>query len=294
MTGDTVRFGPAGQSDAFNASGRSGAPEAAAWCAEQGLDAWEMAFGHGVYLKPDKAPAVGTAAEANGIVLSAHAPYYVNLANPDREKRLRSFAYLTDTAEALLACGGREIVVHAGSGMKRERGEALRYVREGLAEVLERLDDRGLGEARLCPETMGRPGQIGDLEEILDLCLIDERLIPCVDFAHLHALTGGGLDSAEAFMRVLDRAEEVLGRDRAQGMHMHFSAIEFGPGGEKRHRTFDEKDYGPDFGLLMPLLAERGYHGILICECRGTQDRDALLMKERYRRCLDRHAGKGG
>ena len=181
-SGERVRFGPAGQSDAFNASGRRGAPEAVAWYAGMGLDAWEMAFGRGVYLKKETAPAVRAAAEKHGVTLSAHAPYYVNLANPDPVKRLRSFAYLTDTAEALLPCGGREIVVHPGSGMKQERREAIRLIREGLREVLSILDGKGLGDARLCPETMGRPGQIGDLEETLDLCLADERLIPCVDF----------------------------------------------------------------------------------------------------------------
>ncbi len=283
-SGERVRFGPAGQSDAFNASGRRGAPEAAAWCAGMGLDAWEMAFGRGVYLKKEAAPAVRAAAEENGVTLSAHAPYYVNLANPDPAKRLRSFAYLRDTAEALLPCGGREIVVHAGSGMKQERSEAVRLIREGLKEILSILDGEGLGDARLCPETMGRPGQIGDLEEILDLCLTDERLIPCVDFAHLHALSRGGVDSAGAFERILDRTEEVLGVERARGMHMHFSAIEYSSGGERRHRTFDEEAYGPDYRQLMPLLAGRGYHGILICECHGTQDKDALRMKETYLR----------
>ncbi len=284
---ERVRFGPAGQTDAFGASGRRGAPEMTLWCAEKGLDAWEMAFGRGVYLKKETAPAVKAAAERNGITLSAHAPYYVNLANPDRDKRLRSFGYLTDTAAALLNCGGREIVVHAGSAMKQERREAVRLIREGLKEILSRLDGEGLGEARLCPETMGRPGQIGDLDEILDLCLTDERLIPCVDFAHLHALSRGGVDSGEAFERILDRAEQLLGRGRARGMHMHFSSIEYYSGGERRHRTFDEAEYGPDWRLLMPLLAGRGYHGILICECSGTQDTDALRMKDLYRQCLD-------
>ena len=287
-----VRFGPAGQTDAFNASGRRGAAEAVAWAADMGLDAWEMAFGRGVYLKPEVCGGVKSAAEERGVTLSAHAPYYVNLANPDREKRLRSFRYLTDTAEALLACGGEEIVVHAGSGMKQERSEALRLIREGLRESLERLADMGLSGARLCPETMGRPGQIGGLDEILDLCLTDERLIPCVDFAHMHALTLGGMDSAEKFERALDRAEELLGKDRARGMHMHFSAIEYGTGGERRHRTFDETGYWPDFRQLMPLLARRGYRGILICECKGTQDIDAARMKRSYLEALAETPGK--
>ena len=287
-----VRFGPAGQSDAFNASGRRGAHEAVQWAAETGLDAWEMAFGHGVYLKKEACGTVRSAAEEKGVTLSAHAPYYVNLANPDPEKRLRSFRYLEETAETLLACGGREIVVHTGSGMKQDRGDAIELIREGLREILLRLEDSGLSDARLCPETMGRPGQIGDLDEILDLCLTDGRLIPCVDFAHLHALTRGAMDAPEAFERTLDRAEEILGAERARGMHMHFSTIEYALGGEKRHRTFAETEYGPDYRHLTPLLAERKYRGIMICECKGTQDADAALMKRAYMEALGDTPGK--
>ena len=129
---------------------------------------------------------------------------------------------------------------------------------------------------------MGRPSQIGALTETLAFCLLDERLIPCIDFAHLHALGHGGLNSTEDFSAVLDEIEATLGLGRARTMHVHFSTIEFGPGGEKRHRTFADEKFGPRFEYLAPLLKERGYEPRVICECHGTMAEDAKAMMEIY------------
>ena len=154
-----------------------------------------------------------------------------------------------------------------------------------MTEACRRLYDAGLGHIHLCPETMGKYSQIGDLQETLDFCLLDERLIPCVDFAHLHALAGGGLQGEEDFARVLDTVERTLGEGRARPMHMHFSTIEFTPAGEKRHRTFAEEKYGPRFEHLAPLLQARGYCGTVICECAGTQADDAMAMQRIWQEC---------
>ena len=289
-----VRFGTAGNSDSFSAHGHKTTVEAPAFIRQRGLDAYELAFGRGVFLRPDRAEALRAEAEKNGVTLSVHAPYYINLANPDRDKILRSFGWLLDAARAAAAAGAAEMVVHLGSGMGQDRQTALERTGTNLRESMARMEDEGLSGVRLCPETMGRPGQIGDLEEILRYCEKDERLLPCVDFAHLHALSRGGLDSREAFARVLDRLEERLGPDRARRSHLHFSAIQYGASGEIRHRTFAEEGFGPDFGLLAPELAERGYCGILICECAGTQAEDAKTMRNLYDDCLERYRAAPG
>ena len=289
-----VRFGTAGNSDSFSAHGHKTTVEAPAFIRQRGLDAYELAFGRGVFLRPDRAEALRAEAEKNGVTLSVHAPYYINLANPDRDKILRSFGWLLDAARAAAGAGAEEMVLHLGSGVGQERREALGHTERNLREAIARMEDEGLGGVRLCPETMGRPGQIGSLEEILYYCEKDERLIPCVDFAHLHAITQGGLDSREAFARVLDRLEKALGTERARRTHLHFSAIQYGASGEIRHRTFAEEGYGPDFGLLAPELAERGFSGILICECAGTQAEDAKAMRDMYDDCLERCRAASG
>jgi deoxyribonuclease-4 len=143
-------------------------------------------------------------------------------------------------------------------------------------DMLPRFDLDGL---LLCPETMGKLNQLGTLDEVLSLCELSERMLPTIDFGHLHAAGQGCLNVREDFERILDRLEQVLGKERAKNLHVHFTSIEYTAAGEKRHRTFAEKEYGPPFRPLAQLLVERGYHGIIICESSGTMAEDALQMK---------------
>ncbi|MBE5783773.1 MAG: endonuclease IV [Clostridiales bacterium] len=277
-----IRFGPAGNSESFYAQGYKSTWQAPAWLKNMGLSAYEYSFGRGVNLSREAAEKIAMHARENGIALSAHAPYFINLANPDPEKRQASFRYITESAQAVNTLGGERVVVHVGAVMKMERDAALKNCREGLKEAYLRLDDLGLSHIHLCPETMGKKSQIGDLSETLDFCQLDERLIPCLDFAHIHALHQGALNGPEDFERVLDQVESALGMERARQMHVHFSTIEFTPAGEKRHRTFAEEKYGPRFEMLAPLLKERGYQPRIICESKGTMAEDAKTMMEIY------------
>ena len=274
-----MRFGPAGNAERFYAEGFKASVQAPEWLAAQGLTAYEYSFGRGVSLSDDTAADICAQAERWGISVSVHAPYYINLANPDPEKREASFRYILDSARKAVALGGQRVVVHVGAAMKMERSEALTNCRAGLIEAYRRLDDIGLEQTILCPETMGKYSQIGDLRETLDFCLLDERMLPCIDFAHLHALGGGSLNTQADFAAVLDTIEGALGIARARKMHMHFSTIEYTAAGEKRHHTFAEEEYGPRFENLAPLLYARGYDGTVICESKGTQADDAMAMR---------------
>ena len=278
-----IRFGPAGNSESFYAQGNKSTWQAPKWLKEMGLSAYEYSFGRGVNLSREAAEKIALHARENDIAISAHAPYFINLANPDPEKRQASFRYITESAQAIDWLGGKRVVVHVGAVMKLEREEALRNCREGIREAYRRLDDLGLSHIHLCPETMGKKSQIGDLTETLDFCQLDERLIPCLDFAHLHALHQGALNAAEDFEKVLDQLESTLGINRAREMHVHFSTIEFTTAGEKRHRTFAEENYGPRFEMLSPLLKARGYQPRIICESKGTMAEDAKTMLDIFK-----------
>ena len=272
-------FGTAGNSDSFYAQGYKSTLQAPGWLESLGLTAYEYSFGRGVSVSRETAEKVGEKAAEHHIAVSVHAPYFINLANPDPEKRENSFRYILDAARAARWLGGERVVVHVGAVMKLERAEALRSCADGLKEAYRRIDDAGLSGIRLCPETMGKYSQIGDLRETLELALLDGRMLPCVDFAHLHALSGGGLREEADFARILDTVERMLGLERARQMHIHFSTIEYTPAGEKRHRTFAEEKYGPRFECLAPQLKARGYCGVVICECKGTQAEDAREMR---------------
>ena len=276
-----MRFGPAGQADNYPGKGSADYP---AWLAERGLDAFEYQCGKGVSVGEETARAVGEAARAHGIQLSLHAPYFINLANPDPESRKKTTGYVLAACQVAEWMGAERVTVHTGALMKRSRREALDIARETLREVLRACDGEGYGHITLCPETMGKINQLGDLDEVLELCTLDERLLPCIDFGHLYARSLGADDGPEAFSRMLDRVEEVLGEDRAARFHSHFSHIEFTPkGGEKCHRTFaDDGGFGPQWEPLAQEIARRNWSPTFICESAGTQAEDALEMKRTY------------
>ena len=167
--------------------------------------------------------------------------------------------------------------------MKRSREEALAIAKGNLATVVRACDELGYSDLTLCPETMGKINQLGNLEEVLEVCTVDERLLPCVDFGHLYARSLGELEGRAACAQMLDRMEAVLGEERASGFHSHFSKIEFTlKGGEKRHLCFSDPGYGPDFRPLAEEVARRGWEPWIICESAGTQSEDALTMKKIY------------
>lgn len=275
-----LRVGPAGNSQLFYDEGHQQTAQAFAWQRQRfSLDAFELPFGRGTNMSLDTAGQIGRAARADDVALSAHAPYYINLANTDQALAEKSVGYILDTARLLNEMGGTRVVVHVGSPKAGSRLAAMARCADRLLEAREALKRVGLGHIRLCLETMGRPGLLGTFDEILELVRLDGSFLPCLDFAHLHAISGGGLNSGEDFAGILDRLEAALGADRARQAHMHFSRIEYGVKGEIRHRTFAEEGFGPDFNHLAPLLVSRGYCGTLICESRGTMAEDAAAMK---------------
>ena len=279
----SAQFGPAGNAESFSKVHKSSLA-APAWIAQQGLDCYEYQCGKGVHVGEDTARKLGEKAREAGIALSVHAPYFINLANPDPESRAKTTNYVLESCFVAQVMGAERIVIHSGALMKRSRQEALDIAKETLKQVLEVCDRQGYGNITLCPETMGKINQLGDLDEVLTLCTLDERLIPCIDFGHLYARSLGELEGEQACREMLDKVERVLGEERASRFHSHFSRIEFTPnGGEKRHRTFaDHGGFGPDWTPLAREVARRGWSPTFICESAGTQAEDAVEMKRIY------------
>lgn len=272
-------FGPAGNSDAFYEEGYKATLQAPGWLEKLGLDAYEYQCGRGVRLSEEAARALREKGRQHGVVFSVHAPYYISLASKEAEKRDNSLRYILDSARAVDRLGGDRIVVHPGGLGGLERPAAASLAMETLTRAQRLLDEEGLGHVHICPETMGKVNQLGDLEEVLRLCTVDERFIPCIDFGHLNCRTHGGMNSFEAYRAVADAIAGRLGEERGRCFHIHFSKIEYSQGGEKRHLTFEDETYGPDPAPLMELIARRGLAPVVICESEGTQARDALAMR---------------
>ena len=276
----SAKFGPAGNAESFPYKSSVDAPR---WLSSLGLDAYEYQCGKGVNVGEETARKLGAAAAEHGVALSLHAPYFINLANPDPESLKKTTGYIIAACRAADWMGAARVVIHSGALMKRTRREAQDIALNSLKEIVAAVDGEGFGHITLCPETMGKINQLGDLDEVLELCTLDERLTPCIDFGHLYARTLGELQGHEACVSMLDRVAEVLGEERASRFHSHFSKIQFTlGGGEKMHLTFDQDEFGPDPAPLMAEIARRGWNPTFICESAGTQAEDAVTMKKLY------------
>lgn len=279
---DQPRFGAAGLSDSFAASGFKSPRDIAAYHAGFGLTAFEVQCGRGVRMPLDKAAVLGAQCAEKDIALSVHAPYYISMSSMEEEKRLNSVDYILQSAAAVRALGGRRVIFHAGSCGKQSREEALAKALDTMARMQSALDEAGFEDITLCPETMGKVGQLGTLDEVLALCKVDKRITPCIDFGHLNARDGGWIKGEEQYAFILDRMAEELGDERAVNFHAHFSRIEYTTGGEKRHLTFEDTVFGPPFEPLLEVLHRRGLAPVIICESAGTQAEDAAAMKRYY------------
>ncbi len=284
-----IHFGPSGNSNIFYEQGYKSSLEMPAWLRNMGLDAYEYSCARGVRISPDMAERLGIAARENGISLSVHAPYYINLASEDSGAIEKSFNYIIDTSRIAEVMGAMRVVLHPGSLGKLTRDKAFENIRSNLYKVLEIINRKRI-RISLCPETLGKKNQMGTLEEILELCRLDESLIPTIDFAHLHALNSGALKNKSDYERVFDRVFAVLGEERGRMLHIHYSRVEYTEkGGEKKHWCYCDIEYGPEFEPLAECLVDYGVSATIISESRGTMAEDALKIKKIYNGITKEH-----
>ena len=277
------KFGPAGNSDSFYQEGFSASVDMPKWLAARELDAFEYSFGRGIRLGTEGAKAIRAEAEKYGIQMSVHMPYFINLATEEDEKKVKNIGYFVDSLKVAEALGAKRAVFHPGSASGGDRGAILQRAKVFFKEIIATLDDMELmNNVTLCAETMGKINQLGSLEEVIELCNVDERVWPTIDFGHLHCRGLGAINSKEDYAAILDKLENGIGTERAKTMHVHFSRIEYTKGGEKMLHTFADVQYGPEFMPLAELIAERGYEPVFICESKGTMAEDAKSMKDMY------------
>ncbi len=275
-----LRIGPAGGCDEFAAKYKSNMflPE---FISDFGLNAFEYQCGRGVNLAEKTAEVLHEKTAVIDMEISLHAPYYISLSGIIEEKRLKSTRYIMLAATAVKKLGGTRIVVHAGSASKISRTRAVELAKDTLIRAQKALDEAEMGDVIMCPETLGKVNQLGTVEEVCELCKIDDRLLPCIDFGHVNAMSNGAIKEKSDYQKILDTIENTLGSDRMKRMHIHFSKIEYTlAGGEQRHLTFADTVYGPEFEPLAELILQKNMTPFIVCESAGTQTRDAAHMLE--------------
>jgi len=245
--------------------------------AELGLGGMEIEFVKGVKMGEAGARLVAETALKEGVKLSAHAPYYINLNAREPEKIRASQDRLLQTARIGGLCGAESIVFHTAFYLGDPPEKVYQNVKKRLEEVLGQLK-RELNPVCIRPEIMGKPSAFGTIDEVLKLCTELEGLAPCIDFAHWHARDGKS-NSYPEFIAILRQVEERLGKSALDNIHVHVSGIRYGWKGEISHLELKDSD----FQYTELIKALRDYHvgGLIICESPNLEE-DALLLKEAY------------
>lgn len=244
-----------------------------------GLDAMELEFVHSVNVSAEKAPSVRKIAEEKKIALTAHGSYYINLNATEKQKWHASVTRIVQAGMALEACGGYSLVIHPAFYMGASKQEAYENVKKGLELAIEGLERKGAKRIWVRPETMGRESQFGTLEENLRLAQEIPRVLPCIDFSHLHARYKGKYNTYPEFRSQLELVEKMKGKEALKNMHVHISGINYGEKGEKNHLVLAESDM--NYKDLLRALKEFGCAGVVICESPNIEG-DALLLKRTY------------
>jgi deoxyribonuclease-4 len=274
------RFGPAGIPPFFRTMGAKLA-DVPILLRQEGLDAFEyqaVRWGRKAQMKQEDAKSLSREAGRNDVTLSLHGSYFVNLAGTDEiveasKRRLIACATAAQWMNAYV------VVFHLGYYGKIGKANAFKKCAEALNDIVNTMENLGIRDVKLGPETMGKHVQLGSLEEVLNLCEEVERIQPIIDWGHLHARNAGQFSKATDFCSVVEEVERRLGTKAAQNMHCHFSKIEFTLRGERRHHVLDNVNYGPDFTLLAEVIRDFKMQPTMICET-PLLDVDAIKMKE--------------
>ena len=277
-----IKFGPSGNCESFYAEGYSHTEQSAKFVKVRGLDCFEYSFGRGVRMTEEKAHSIGNAFAEEGVEISAHAPYFINFANPDDEMAEKSYGYVLDSAKMVALMGGKRVVFHPAAQGKATRQDAVEKTMDRLKILRDLIYESNLQHLKFCPETMGKIAQIGTVEEIAQFCKIDPIYTPCIDFGHVNAREQGSLNTVDDYKSRLQYFIDELGYERMKHFHVHFSKIMYSVKGEIKHLTFEDQVYGPNFEPLAIALKELALEPYVISESAGTQDIDALAMKHIY------------
>ncbi len=281
ITSEPIRFGTVGSPLTAPQTGTAAAIEHSRVL---GMDHLEIAWVQSVRVSDETCAAIKATGSQHQITLSIHAPYYINLNSQTADLMQKSDERLLAAARKGYLAGARDIVFHPGSYHGQPADHVYERAKEKLLEIRGILDQEGV-DVILRPETMGKPAMFGSLEETLQLSRDVPGVLPCIDFAHLHARTGA-LNSYDEFCGILDAVERALGRKGLETLHAHLSGIEYGPRGEKHHLPLNEADFR--YRDLLQAMIDHDVHGTIAVEAPGPfHVADALTIQATYRRLRD-------
>jgi len=245
---------------------------------ELDLDALELGWVQSVRVSEQTCADIQATAQQNDLLISVHAPYFINL-NASDEEWPKSRKRLMDAAHYGNLAGATDIVFHPGSYFGAPAEEVLPKAIDRLEGCVAELQQAG-NPAVLRPETMGKSAMLGSLQDTLEMSRAIPGVAPCLDFAHLHARAGdGSLNTYDEWASLLESYAKSMGDEALGSLHIHLSGIEYGPKGEKNHLPVEEADL--DLKALFRALFDFNCCGRILCESPVMED-DALVLKRNW------------
>ncbi len=245
------------------------------WVHEHGLGAYEVEFVRGVRMPDSMANEMELIANKFNIKVSCHAPYFINCNNLDKYGITKH--HLLDCVKVNEHLKFSHIVFHVGYLMGLPRSVALKNSIKTIKLIINEAYANGFKDFTFGPEVAGKKSQVGTINEVISICKEFKECKPVIDWAHLHAVTNGGLKSRSAFLKIIELISDELGKGYLNGLHCHFSEIEFSSKGERRHQPLGS-GFGPDFNLLAGLINDLKLNFSIICES-PLNEFDAVKMQ---------------
>jgi deoxyribonuclease-4 len=254
-----VRFGPAGIGKISEIA------EGLKYYEKLGFGAAEIPFTYGIFIKKDRhkkeIKGIRTAAKRSGISLSIHAPYWVNLNSDEEEKVEASKKRILDSCEVAHLLSIKKVVFHAGFYGKGDRELAYNNIKVRILEMQDFIKESGWS-VELCPEVMGKKNVFGSIEEISGL-VRETGCSFCLDISH--SLARYGEYPFEKMKKAFPQ----------KNWHCHFSGIEYGEKGERKHIMADVSEWRK----ILKFLKGLGKSVTLICESPDTVGDSVVGLK---------------
>ncbi len=257
-------------------TGKGSYPQAFEVLKDMNLDGMELEFVHGVRMNDDARNFVKE--RAKDFVITAHGPFYINLNSKEEEKIDASVQRIIDTASVASQAGAFSITYHAAFYMGGDKQTVYNQVKTQTQRIIDVLEREKIN-VWIRPETTGKATQWGDLDEIINLSKEFEKVLPCVDFSHLHARTAGEYNTYDEFSRVLEKIGKEIGQYALDNFHGHLAGIEYTAKGERQHLNLEESDM--NYKDLLKALNEFKVKGAIVCESPNIED-DCKLLKDYY------------
>ncbi|MGN1124788.1 MAG: TIM barrel protein [Candidatus Gastranaerophilaceae bacterium] len=243
---------------------------------EMNLDGLEVEFVQGVRMSEKSRQILKNASK--NFTFTAHGPYYINLNAREQEKIDASITRIVDTATVANEFGGYSITYHAAFYLGNDKDVVFKRVVEQTSKIIDILEKEN-NKIWIRPETTGKGTQWGDVDEIIKLSKEFEQVLPCVDFAHVHARSGGAFNTYDEFCKILDNIATNLGDRAINNFHAHLAGIAYTDKGEKNHLPLQESDM--NYKDLLKAMKKFGVKGVVVCESPNIED-DCKLISDFY------------